>query len=212
MTDQRAKILEKIKKIKAKAEGSDNPEEAATFATKMHDMMRDHQVEMAELELEVAIYETFEEHQKYFDGWRRELMAACSVTCSVHIVFNTQTKVVGIHGRKENYVACWEMFKWLESEVVRISRVLYPIERAKSRRAQLGLALGVVEKLREHRQKDKDNPALLPMVVERDNVKADFEEHHGVFETAAAPTVRPTVEARIGYQNADQIRIRKEVK
>lgn len=217
MTD-RDKILDKIRKLRdlAEGEGNLNNEEAmANAMRKMAELMHKHAVEEHELD-DVGNLERgpsdFE--QKYFDQWRRWLIGECALTCGAHPIFYRKSRpaFVRIYGRPAACEATWIMFKFIEKQIVRISREMYSSTKD-SRACQKGLALGVTERLHQHREMDESNPAHLPVVQEHKMSEAAMREAEtGVRKIKSRKNMQWSAAAQNGLNNADRVQLREEVK
>ncbi len=216
-TTDRTKLIEKLRKLKTKAEDAGCTEqEAMTFAGKLSDMMREHMVSMAEVEAaEEAERLAREEGMKYMDAWRRSILGSVALTCGCYVLFDTRNKSVELFGRPLNVEAMWEMYQFIEKQIVQISRDMYPGQQKYSRQAQKGLGIGVCGKLREHRDQDQANPANLPVVQEQEASQGFAEDEMGKrgmrITTMKRRSMRDSVALQEGIRNAGRVQLRQEV-
>ena len=221
MNDERESLLTKIRKLKALADDDAITEqEAANYASKMAKLMTEHAV--AEHELGAAaeldrIGVNF--GQKYFDSWRLMIITECSTDCGTYVIMYRKARpepYFRIYGRPEAIEACWEMFKWLEAQIVRISREMYSQTKL-SRQAQKGLAMGVAEKmgiLREERKeewKETTGTALIVLDTEQDLAKAAMTLELGEPKKTKRRQIQLTEAVAQGYRAADQVQINRRI-
>lgn len=212
----REKVIDRIRKLRALAEdGSVNNEEAAAAAAmKMAKLMQEHAVQEHELADPASLERVGHDfQQKYFDQWRRWLIGECALTCGAKPIYFRKARppFVRVYGRPTACLATWEMFKFIEGQVVRISREMYSVTKDQ-RQAQKGLALGVAEKLHDHRQADQDNPANLPVVLEAEMAEEAAFEAEPSLRTMKKKAVKWTYEAENGRRNADRVNLREILK
>lgn len=212
----REKIIERIRKLRALSEdGSVNNEEAAAAAAmKMAKLMREHAVEEHELADPKSLERVgLDFQQKYFDQWRRWLICECALTCGSKPVFYRKARppFIRIYGRPASCEATWEMFKFLEGQVVRISRELYSVTKDQ-RSAQKGLALGVCAKMQMHRDADQDNPANLPVVLESEMSEEAMYAAEPNLRKMKRRSVEWNEQAQNGMNHADRVNLREVLK
>lgn len=213
---EREKLIERVRKLRAMAEDGSihNETAAAAAAQKMAALIQEHAIEEHELGRSAEADRPGSDfEQKYFDQWRRWLLGECALACGSKPIYYRKARppFVRIYGRPEYSAATWEMFKFIEGQIVRISREMYSVTK-QQRQAQKGLALGVCELLQEHRNRDQENPARLPVVLEADMAEqAMRDSEEGVTAIKRRP-VKWTSAAENGRQNADRVQLREHVR
>lgn len=214
MDEERSKLIDKISKIKRKAEGTDNIAEQEIFLEKMIQLMNAHGISDTDLRgqdvTRMIGFTLFD--AKYTDRWRVDLMVSCGYMCGTVILWRGSQ--FSIYGNDENAAATIESYNWIHDQIRLIARALYPHDRSKYRKAQQGLQLGVDQKIRAIMQKMGSGPdgktdTKLPMVREYDNVRSYVEEN-------VAHKTRRDTEIKVdgalvnGYMNADRVQVRKK--
>jgi|SRR6056297_244757 len=216
---ERESILTKIRKLRALAnDDSIGEAEASVYAEKMADLIRKHTVEEHELgspaELE-RVGMNF--GNKYFDSWRLSIITECSTDCGTYVIMYRKARpepYFRIYGRPENVEACWEMYRFLEEQIVRISRDMFSNTK-ESRQAQKGLALGVCERMGLARDAakmdDSSGTALVVLETEQDLSKTTMEAELGKPRKTKRRSIQLTDAVAQGYAQADRVKIRREV-
>lgn len=212
---EREDILTKLKKLRAMAEDASDHNEtaAAAAAEKMRKLMEEHAVAEHELEDYKSLERVGLDYgQKYFDKWRLWLMHEASLSCGTYMIYfrKGDNKRFRIYGRPHACEATWEMFKFLEGQVVRISREMYDVTKLQ-RQAQKGLALGVAQKMQGSRDLDQSNPAQLPVVLETTMSQEAMNEAEGNVKAARKTKTTLTAASVNGFNNADRVQLREEI-
>jgi hypothetical protein len=211
--ENREKLIDKISKIKRKAEGTDNIAEQEIFLEKMVQLMNQHGISDTELRGQVVTrkigFTQFD--AKYTDRWRIDLMISCGILCGTIPLF--KGSVFLIYGQDQNCEATIEAYNWIHDQIRKIARSLYPHDRSKYRKAQHGLQIGVSGKISDIMEKmgkgpDGKTDSKLPMVLEHENVQSYLDEN-------VSFTIRKDRDIKVdsamvtGYNNADQVQVRK---
>jgi hypothetical protein len=212
MTD-REKLLDKIRKLKAKADRTENPSEADAFMAGVVRLMEEHAVEQKELDL-VRLERTgptsFRWKMKYYCGWQRSLYEEIAGSFGCCFSYTPGTDLVRTYGKRENAEASVQCHNDVTEQILRYSRVLFPRERGKQRRAEAGLGYGVVDRIREIRSASRSGGKALIM-----NDKKEAEKFMEMLNPDMKTTVvsqSVTSEFVIGYHNAGAIEVNKQVK
>lgn len=127
MTDTRT--IERIRKLLALASNNSNEAEAAAAAAKAAEIMREHGLEAAAIDLAGGEGESREKGSAGAAGFRREkwsanLMGACAESCFVTCWTRTAgTKVVGftLVGRRSGVASATVLYDYLSAVVVRLA-------------------------------------------------------------------------------------------
>lgn len=215
MTVDKQSIIDKISALKRKSEDAGCTEaEALMFAQKVADLMEKHAVNMHELG-EKPDHINNEQLIRWMRPWRKILLRACADTCFCTAVVDRK-KLTGdyqkvmIIGRPLNTQTCYEMFYFIESQIVQVAKDLYPGEVTKQRRAEDGLARGIVEKLYDSKMSTQE--AKLPVVQE---IKAANKAAYDFFPNLRSVPARKVVQTRehvMGHMNAGRVQLRENIK
>jgi hypothetical protein len=146
------KIVDKIRKLLAKANGTTNEAEAAIFAAKAHELMIANELDMTDVE-QVASVETDYLDVKYGEPWRRILAMSVAEYYLCQFVGSRAYDPNGkarprflFIGRKSRTSVTKEMYLYLEATCVRLAKA-----HTKDRSAQLaferGCGTGLTERL-----------------------------------------------------------------
>ena len=165
-------IIDKINKLKAKAEGTTNEHEAEIFANKVHDLMMQHNLHQMDLDIpEETDIVQHEFDPKYTDPWRTHI-----ITCVGKLFLcETITRRVGSKkvyvyiGQKTNCEVATDMAMYLINTTVMLGK-----EYSKVRKEYLGfergcgtrLAQRVINKYHEAKRHDPKNPDNLPALYQ----------------------------------------------
>lgn len=227
MTD----ILNKIAKLAALAnDRSISEEEAKNYAEKMSRLMMEHRISEGDLAEAIAAQSNDgvalgygEFTMKYQDQWRRHIYNACAVSCGTSILYYRKIRPpkVEIYGHPDNIQATHEMFQFLEQQVVRISRELYPKDAKNSRQAQRGLGLGVAQRLYESHdavmeELKNNNKENLPILVDQEDAVRRWRDEQlekrgvSVRLNKHRPT-KSTPASRRGYEASERVQLRTEL-
>lgn len=123
------KLLEKIRKLQAKALGTDNEAEAAAFAAKVQNLLAQHNLDLSDIEQMEEVFGEEDFGEKYIDPWRRRLAAAVAryymcEFCNDMIWSDKKKKLVKsftIMGKKHNRVVAISMYHYLTTTTVRLA-------------------------------------------------------------------------------------------
>lgn len=217
MTDRHA-IIEKLLKIKKLAEDEATSEQAAAnYAGKMAKIMQEHAIAEHELETATELERPGVDFEnKYFDNWRMMILTACCLHCGTHSVMYRKARpsFLRIYGRPLAVEATWEMYKFLEQQIVKISRTMYSSTK-ESRQAQKGLGIGVCEKMDlqydEFTAQGGDSRALMVIDQERALSEESMREELGDPKPAKRRPPKVTEAVYQGYRRADEVEINRKV-
>lgn len=185
-------IIDKIRKLRAMAEGTNNEAEAALFATKVSELLSAHGLSMADIS-EVDRDDSLE-HEKfemmYADPWRMSLFRSC---CRLYFCDSFQDSWLDekadkyrkgrtIIGRPHNVIICREMYQYLEATTLRLAKdyarnnpTMSETPRALRVGFERGCGVRLAQRLDElyraqtasgAKRSDKGNPANLPALYE----------------------------------------------
>jgi hypothetical protein len=152
MTDEKAKMADKVRKLLAKAHGTDSEAEAAAFAAKAHSLMAEHMLSMTDLEqaeekLQGLVHDKL--YTKYDDAWRRILASAVAkyYLCGM---YRWPGQAYVFVGRKDRAEVARLMYDYLQQNGVRLSKD-YAKRTGDKRRHDFekGYGLGLAKRLRE---------------------------------------------------------------
>lgn len=210
MTDAaREKIVERIRKLRAKAESEACTEaEAEVFARRVQEMVAEHSVTEGELDASLRAGEkptSWCWEMRYACGWRRSLANDVGRLLGVVFTFGSGEAACWT-GRRLSAEAAHEMYHHLETQVLRIAREMYPGQALQGmrRQAEKGLAAGVGMRLQRMRRESP--PSLLPVVQEYDTILAGMD----VRGVDTSPSLDSTASMN-GLLHSERVQIRKEV-
>ncbi len=208
MTD----IIEKILKLKQKATCESATEaEAEMFAAKVVEMMRKHAIEEHQL-TDKPDHKHDKRAIKYLNPWRRDLIRACADACFCCLVYGMRSSEKGqvnIVGRPLNVQACYEMYYFIEKQVILIARALYPKDSKSQKRAEGGLGAGVAGKIQE--TKGYDQESRLPVIQEKEAANDAADTFMDIVPLRLR-SHRRTREHIVGEINSDRIKLRHDIK
>lgn len=209
MSDQRRRIIDKIIGLKAMTtERGASEDEATAFAAKASKLMHDYAIEEGDL-TSLGEHERFEGTIKYINPWRRDLIQACANSVFCDVVYSRGEDLF-IIGRPLSIEVAWDMYWFIEAQVIQIGRDMYPGDLKAQRRFSAGAGQGVAEKLVKARQYDSDS--LLPVVQEMDATKDAVKNMFGdSLQMMPARGHRQTREHLQGVLASDRIKLRKDI-
>lgn len=183
---ERENIIERIKKLKAKADNSASTEsEAEMFAAKVTALMEEHAILQSELG-ESPEHMKQEYIMKSVRVWKRDLMEVCAYTTFCQVVFfgygnNNKIELVG---RPLNIQACISMYEFIVKQIEHIGRRTYPDSNKDAMNVMSGVVEGVGYKIAKSRQTTQDSK--LPVIQE---FEASKEATHKFY-----PEIKPKLE------------------
>lgn len=200
MNDAMTVLIDKIRKLRRKAEGTTNENEAAAFAAKVQELMAEHGLQEEVLEEknpEDAAIEKEEYRTKSGSVWRGNLMHQVSMLYMCRIVMDNRDRSrFTMFGRPHNLVIAKEMTEYLMDTTRRMSKK-YARENEDARaviasglkgRASIeaefrrGCGLRLAERCRELRERQTDqrpewkpsgNPGNLPALYKTELAKVE---------------------------------------
>lgn len=217
---EREKLIDKIRKIQRKAEGTTSAAEADTFLDKMSKLMEENGISMADLKEKdlthgfgFSIY-----NLNYSDAWRKSVMFAVARLCGcVAILQMGQDKTpMKIYGRPENVEIAVETYIYIHKQIQQICRSLYPGDRKSYLQAQKGIAHGVQVKIHNIMQTMMSEAAAgsvdtkVPMVIES-QIVGDFIKRTTNTVPLKMRLTAVTAASIVGYHAADRVDVRKKV-
>lgn len=210
---EREKLIDKIRKLLAKAKGTDNQEEAAVFAQKAHELLLRNELDIAEVTAEgqeVSEQVVGTRHKPRYDTpWFRGLANAVAkyYMCGmVRYKINGRrgSETYAFVGRESRTLVAAEMFGYLEKTIYRLSN-----EASKDgvvrRNFQKGAAVNMAFRVMKMLEKAKvDNPGNLPALYDAAAAEiADFfkKEQVGTMKTRALELSGPGYHAGVAAAN-----------
>lgn len=221
MTDDRTKLIEKIRKIQRKAEGTTSAAEADTFLEKMSKMMAENSITMDELkEQDITVgfgYSDF--NMNYSDSWRKQLAWASAKLCGCIGIYmrGSPKHAMRIYGRPENVEIAIDTYIYIHDQIRKICRSLYPNDRKSYIQAQSGICAGIQIKIANILKEMMDEAvsgaidSKVPMIVES-QVVADFVHRSTETKVMNMRPVKATAAAINGLNAADRVDVRKAVR
>lgn len=196
MTDEQ-KIADKIRKVLAKAEGTNNPQEAEIFMAKAEALLHEHNLSMLDLnDLDtvdpVGLDRSVLKH-RVNDSWMGSLAGAIAryYGCRVVLAGDAKakhTKHIHVAGRQSNRVTVELMLPWIRSQVMARGRQLYnenpgeyKSDRSAARMVANALTFRVNKIVAEQKKeettvtsKGSKTHSLIPVDMIEDVMKAEF--------------------------------------
>lgn len=214
--EEREKIVDQIRKIKRKADGTNHEAEAEIFLKKVADLLSKHGLTEADLREEkiVNLFGHSIVDLKYSDAWRFQILEACAAFCgcySTHLLKTTNGKV---YGRPMNVDASFETYFWVHDQVRVVAKRMFPNDTKSYRQAQKGLANGVssrIYQILKNYRPDGATDTSVPMIVEADAVRNFVQETVKGLRPARRHETKVTAAFIQGHMNADQINLRAMV-
>ncbi len=182
MTANREKLIDKIRKLMAKANGTDNQDEAALFMEKVQELLvRNDQADIGELtEDSVGVMEGERIKPRYDTPWFRGL---ANRVAKYYMCGFVRYRVTGARdhntycfvGRQSRIIVASQMFAYIEQTIYRLSN-----EASKDgivrRNFQKGAAINMAWRLENMLAKSKaDNPGNLPALY--DEAMSEVNDH-----------------------------------
>lgn len=190
-----AKIIERIRKVLAKAEGTDNAAEAEMLMAKVNQMLEEHNfsmLDLATLETDDPIGTTKKTSKfRNNDGWMRVLAAQVAQYYGCQAIigydpYTKHTKYIHITGRESNRVTFEVMMPYIKAQVVKAGRMLhrdephrYTSERMGARHVANALSFRIARMIREKEAQEKSRVAtgqraLVPVDMIKRQMQVDF--------------------------------------
>jgi len=204
-------IIDKITALitKSKCEGCTEAE-AQSFAAKAAELMEKHAVEEHELGGDRPDHIQKDYTVKDINPWRRLLIQGCAKAAFCELVTYGGSKDASIVGRPLNTQVCIATYEFIEKQVIRIARELFPGDTKSARRAEGGLAEGVLHKL--YKTQTYNQESRLPVIQEKEEVS---KATHVIFPELRIVEYRQpksTFEHFEGKRNADRIKVREDMR
>lgn len=210
MTDEKDKIIEKVKKLFRLAE-SDNENEASLALKNAEKLMRQYNIDAVDMADKMEILElTF--HQGKIMGWKKYLsmIVAELFFCKTGHNYNIHGKNSFFVGSKCNIQTCEEAYNRLTFWIDHKSKMRYPAGMTKRRNNyKNGLVGGIYEKLVpifEDRKKPVNSTSLVVVTSAVDEHTKDWKSDNN------STPMRSGIETAIGYHDAKEAPIFQQVK
>jgi hypothetical protein len=210
MTDQ-STIADKIRKVLAKAEGTDNPQEAETFMAKAEALLYEHNMSMLDLNDLDTVDPVGTAHSvaKYRvnDSWMGNLGGALARYYGLRPIVGgdaktKHTKHLTVVGRESNRVTFELMLPWIKSQVLAQGRQLYkenPVEyksdRSAARKVANALTFRIQDIVAEQKKEETTvtskggkTRALVPVDLIDEVIKKEFPNLKEGRQTSVATT------------------------
>lgn len=164
-------LLRRIRALRAKAEKTDNEHEAAAFAAKARQLLAEHDLEEAQLDVSSAPPNDVEHHPSVRD-WnqspaRRMLAGAvCRLYDVRALIANKRSDGLILVGRRASIVMVKEMMEYLVTTTIRLSRK-WAKENLAPDREMIDFRRGCFDRLRERvlelkQNQDAEKPVYTP--------------------------------------------------
>lgn len=213
MTDQERKIIDRIKKVLAKAEGTNNQAEAEMLMAKVQSMLEEHNLNM----LDVATLDADDPmgtDMNVFkfrtnDSWMRHLSSALARYYGCRIVLDydyrtKHTRLIHVSGRESNRITWALMVPFVKKQVMALGRQLHkdePWQYTSANMASRHIANALVtrinrlnaEKAKEDQQRvARGENALVPV----DLIEAEMERAFSNLVSGRSTSIRSSGAAR----------------
>ena len=216
MTDT---IVEKIRKLRDKAQGTEGPE-SASFWAKVNELMAEHHVTQDQLDVEAKIdLGAGIVKITAINAWREDLLGEISELCGCACSFSRSQKTVMLTGRQFAIESAVETFGFIEKQILIIARRLYPGKAQKERRrAEKGLAMRVCIKIRDSRRYDLSRQLPVSQAFEEarifmhDLADVSIETDEQLAARIKREKKHISKEMAVGYGHGDMVKLRGEVK
>lgn len=218
MTD-REKIVDKIKKLLAKAKGTTNEAEAAVFAQKAHELLVKHDVDEAEIVTEDETVDApivgTDVKVRYHSSAISGLASAVAqyYMCGGIVVRRFRGSSIVRYdfiGRESRTIVASQMFKYIEDTIYRMSKERFPdggnAKREFEKGASVNMAWRIVNMMKKART---DNPGNLPAIY--DQAKAEFEQYTKGMDKLRRVPMKTGYGYREGAQAANNISMNAQV-
>lgn len=223
MTDNSA-ILSKIAKLRAKAQGTDNKNEAEIFAAKVAELMAEHNLEEAQLNARTNGSAPIGDHTftgRAPDRWRELIVMGCAELywCKLYIKHTGRGKRQFVFcGREHNAVVAMAMTEYLFATVKRMAREFSP-NRATQTDFRKGASLTLYSRMVAMAKAQRTEPSTvkgrgnLPVVVEQEQVAlASYMADKGLGQARRGKGMRMGVAGGIaGKAAGNRIQLNKQV-
>lgn len=211
---EREKLIDKIHKLRRKAEGTNNPTEADSFMAKVVKLMEQHAIDDAELNA-ISVTKVgltaFRWKMRYYCGWQRDMYLEIAGSFGCCYSFVAKKQEITTYGKEEWALASVECHNDVTEQILRYSRVLFPGDRGKQRRAEAGLGYGVADRIRKIRDASRSNGKALVTNHQRE-AEEFMEKLHPKMRKAVDRTISVSTEFAVGYNNAGVIQVQGQVK
>lgn len=202
-------IVDKIRKLKAKAEGTNNPHEAEAFAQKAAQLMEEYRVEVAQLEIGSTDYEMVEWTPWQLYEYDRLLMIALARTCGVKLVSSGKTYY--LLGRQLAIDTCMDLYDFITEQMTRMAFAAYKKTREQRSYCE-GIAIGVSEKLHQRAAEFLQSESRA-LVVQDDDRLTEFKNQQFPNLRKGQPirVKSNTEEFHRGYHDHKSVRLSREI-
>lgn len=214
MTDQ-SKIIARIRALLAKANGTDNQNEAEAFLAKANQLLEEHQLSHFSLgdpgdpiQAGVASFEAAAKSP----SWHKNLFIAVGMYYGAQVAIATkfernrngvlqEVKVVELTGKLSSIETAKVMFPWIKSqcnERGRFLAIIYPELTASQHARRVGNALTarIHRLIWERKEEGPKTEAARNALILVDQVKARFDDHYGELKEARKAQSKTNAAAR----------------
>jgi hypothetical protein len=215
------KIVDKIRKLKAKAEGTSNEAEAEVFNQKVQELMHQHNITHLGVETDRIQKDT---GSIYSDAWRQHLVIAiseanfCSPMMSERLRPNGRKyNQLGFLGSADNVEAAMTQYHILENTVVNMAKVYSP-HRAQRLSYERGMGSRLATRVRErHRaamaQEQTSGGGGLPAVVNQEkHLNEKYMEDKNFRRRDTAQHKKTDYHMARGYVDGDRVNMEDQLK
>lgn len=204
-------IRDKIRRMLARAENEATTENEAEFlAERVQKMLAESGLTLGDIGAEKSDYQSDTRIFKYSCGWRRKLADQIGRFLGASFSFVIGGEAATFHGKPECTDAAWELYTRLERACVQIPRARYPGDSRASRRAEKGVALGLVLRLQEIRLTLPES--RLPVVQEHANSENWMNDQDPNIMKKDNKLVIDSMEAMAGFKMADSVKIQEQTR
>ncbi len=222
------KILRKIEKLNAKAQGASTEAEASAFAAKVQELLDKHNLEMRDLEKANVDFEITEEHylQSHdFPMWKQwvaiataelyfcKLMTTTSSSLQ-HNRLKRKVKLIFV-GKEHNAKIAKSMTEYFFNSIDSMAQRAYPGEKHRRHFAH-GCGVRLTKRIHEKTNQRKDttpiNAGRLPMVVQQELALIDdYLEKQGIKTKEYMLDKENSLIAGHGYQKGNEISLDEQI-
>jgi hypothetical protein len=215
------KIVDKIRKLKAKAEGTSNEAEAEIFNQKVQELMHQHNITHLGVETDRVQKDT---GSIYSDAWRQHLVTAISEANFCSAMMSERRRPngrkynqLGFLGSADNVEAAMAQYHILEKTVVNMAKAYSP-HRAQRLSYERGmgtrLAVRVVERHRAAMaQEQPSGGGGLPAVVDQEqHLNEKYMEDRNFKRRKSTQHTKTDHHTVRGYRDGDRVNMEDQLK
>lgn len=212
-------ILDKIRKLKTKAEGTSNEAEAEIFNQKVQELMHRHNI--------TSLGFKTDRHGKrvssiYSEPWRRSLAFACAESnfCKVIIIHTHRPNGapynhIEMLGSEANTEAAVALYDTMERTVLNMAKVYSPVRRHRLS-YEKGMGIRLAQRIVTRHEAAMAQPAPekggLPAVVDQEqHLNAQYVEQMKMGKFKGGKTKTADHHTTRGYQDGDRINMEDQI-